>query len=671
MDSRAVIGVPDAYELPSTPGNGYLKSDTQTITRFKAAYVSGPYRSPRRKRNRDVIEEQLVPFTARYIEPRVRRAEEPVEDEQQHESQLSVVDVLIDKLRGVGPAAHQVWLPPLRQSPSLDELLPPLLDDPETGIRAAERGSPDGLQVAVGLIDLPGQQRRELLRLDLSGSAGNIGIAGGPQNGKSTLLRTVITALALTHSAREVQFYCLDFGGGTLAGLLGLPHVGSVAGRLDRDRVSRTVLEVLNLLTRREVFFQNNGLDSMASYRRERRAGKFADDPYGDVFLVVDGWSTLRQEFEDVEELFRDIATRGLTYGVHLIVASQRWSEIRTWMRGVLGTRLELRLGDPIDSEVNSRVAAKVPNLPGRGITAERENFSAALPRIDGRTDTHDLTEAMQDLVEGMALPEAPKAPPVRLLPTEVAVADLPAPKAGPLGVAQVPLGIDDVELAPLWHDFDISPHLIIFGDTETGKTNMLRHVAQSVTRHYTPDKARIMFADLRRELYNAVPKEYHLGYSVSGDNFGQTVTEASQLLTKRLPGPEITPERLPKRDWWHGGELFVIVDDHEIMAGSGNPLQALNSLLPQASDIGLHVIIARSTSGANRAMMDQTIRRLWDLGTPVALLSCPKDEGRFLGDVRPKTLPPGRAQFVNRRRQVRLLQTPHLDPANTPAPTG
>ncbi|WP_243791944.1 type VII secretion protein EccCa [Saccharopolyspora gloriosae] len=672
MDSRAVIGVPDAYELPSTPGNGYLKSDTQTITRFKGAYVSGPYRSPRRQRSREVIEEQLVSFGADYIEPRVRRTEAPVEENEENESQLSVVDVLIDRLQGVGPAAHQVWLPPLREAPTLDELLPPLLDEPNTGIRVAERKSLEGLRVAIGLIDLPAQQRRELLRVDLSGSAGNIGIAGGPQSGKSTLIRTIITALALSHSAREVQFYCLDFGGGTLAGLLGLPHVGSVAGRLDRDRVSRTVREVLNLLTRRELFFQNNGLDSMAAYRKERRNGKFTEDPYGDVFLVVDGWSTLRQEFEDIEELFKDIATRGLTYGVHLIIASPRWSEIRTWMRGVLGTRLELRLGDPIDSEVNSRLAAKVPNLPGRGLTTEKENFSAALPRIDGNPDTDDLAEAVQDVVDAMTVPGAPKAPPVRLLPTEVAAADLPAPKTGPLGVAQIPLGLDDVELAPLWHDFDVAPHLIIFGDTETGKTNMLRHIARSVVQHYTPDKARIMFADLRRELYNSVPKEYHLGYSVAGDNFGQTVNEAAQLLTKRLPGPEITPERLPKRDWWQGGELYIIVDDHELMAGSGsNPMQALNSLLPQAADIGLHLIIARSTSGASRAMMDQTIRRMWDLGTPVALLSCPKDEGRFLGDVRPKTLPPGRAQFINRRRQVRLLQTAMLEEAGTPAPTG
>ena len=42
QESRAVLGVPDAYELPAVPGLGYLKPDQSTLLRFKAAYVSGP-----------------------------------------------------------------------------------------------------------------------------------------------------------------------------------------------------------------------------------------------------------------------------------------------------------------------------------------------------------------------------------------------------------------------------------------------------------------------------------------------------------------------------------------------------------------------------------------------------------------------------------------------------
>ena len=41
-ESRIVLGVPDAFELPPAPGNGYLKFDTTGLVRFKSAYVSGP-----------------------------------------------------------------------------------------------------------------------------------------------------------------------------------------------------------------------------------------------------------------------------------------------------------------------------------------------------------------------------------------------------------------------------------------------------------------------------------------------------------------------------------------------------------------------------------------------------------------------------------------------------
>ena len=93
---------------------------------------------------------------------------------------------------------------------------------------------------------------------------------------------------------------------------------------------------------------------------------------------------------------------------------------------------------------------------------------------------------------------------------------------------------------------------------------------------------------------------------------------------------------------------------------GIGSALDPLMPLLAQGTYIGLHVIIARSTSGAMRAMMDPVIRRMWELGTPATLLSYPKEEGKFLGEAAPRRLPPGRAQLVT-RRGVKLIQTGHV----------
>ncbi|GAA5151887.1 type VII secretion protein EccC [Amycolatopsis dongchuanensis] len=664
MESRSVIGVPDAYELPNSPGNGYLRPDTQTLIRFKGAYSSGPYRSKRRVQHRESVDQHVVAFGTDYVPLPAQPEPEPEPVAEQEETE-AMLDVLIERLRGVGPRAHQVWLPPLKQAPTLDQLLPPLVDDPELGPRPAGELQTSTLSVPVGLVDLPAQQRRELLTADLAGSKGNVAVVGGPQSGKSTLLRTLISSLALTHTAAEVQFYCLDFGG-TLTALSKLPHVGSVANRLDRDRVTRTVLEMVNLLARREALFAKHTIDSMASYRRARREGRFLDeDPYGDVFLVVDGWYSIRQDFEEIEDRFSELAARGLSFGIHLVIAANRWSEMRPWLRDVLGTRFELRLGDPVDSEVNSRVAATVPAIPGRGITTDKLHFLTALPRIDGHQDNADLADATMDLADALAVPGAPRAPQVRLLPHSLTVSELPAPTApAPEAEMRMPLGIEDVALSVQWHDFDASPHLLVYGDAETGKTNLLRHIARSVAAHHGPDEARVMFGDFRRELHDSIPQEHQIEYAVSADALAQSVTNAAAALKKRVPGPEIPPSRLHRRDWWTGGRLYIIVDDFELAESGmgGGPLDPLLPLLPQGADIGVHLIIARSTSGASRSMMNPVIRRLWELGTPALLLSCPKEEGAFLGNLRPRTLPPGRAQFVNRRRNVRLVQTPLAD---------
>jgi S-DNA-T family DNA segregation ATPase FtsK/SpoIIIE len=663
MESRSVLGVPDAYELPNSPGNGFLRSDTQTLIRFKGAYSSGPYRAPVAKRlRRAEVEQALVTFGTEYVAPQAVR--EPVEEEAEPTTAATstMLEVLIGRLRGIGPVAHQVWLPPLKRPATLDQLLPPLVDHPELGPRPVGDYDTSTLVVPVGLVDLPAQQRRELLVADLAGARGNVGIAGGPQSGKSTLLRTLISALALTHTAAEVQFYCLDFGG-TLSALAKLPHLGSLASRLDRDRVTRTVLEMCNLLARREQLFSQHNIDSMASYRRARRQGMFTDvDPYGDVFLVVDGWYTVRQDYEELEDRFSELASRGLGFGIHLVVGTNRWSEMRPWLRDVLGTRFELRLGDPLESEVNSRLAATVPAIPGRGITTDRMHFLTALPRIDGTSTTDDVAEATAELAESLDLPSAPHAPKVRLLPSELRVAELPPPTAAaPELDLTMALGIEDVGLSPQWHDFDANPHLLVFGDAECGKTNLLRHIATSVAAHYGPDEGRVMFVDFRRELHDAVPQDNQINYTVSSEGLTESIREVAELVQTRVPGPEISPSRLRKRDWWTGGRLFILVDDFELTetGGYNDPLEPLLPLLPQGADIGLHLVMARSTANAGRAMMNPVVRRLWELGTAVMMFSCPKDEGVFIGNVRPRTLPVGRAQYVNRRRSVNLVQTP------------
>ncbi|MFT7841746.1 type VII secretion protein EccCa [Saccharothrix sp. BKS2] len=646
MESRSVIGVPDAYQLPSAPGNGYLRSDVASLVRFKAAYVSGKHRRRTREQRQEEVRRQVVPFGAARLP--MPAAPEPKPAQDVTETGESVLEVAVDRLVGHGPPAHQVWLPPLTAPPSLDQLLPPLVPDPELGLVAVGGTSRGGLVVPVGVVDKPFDQVRDLHLVDLSGAGGHVGIAGGPQAGKSTLLRTLITALALTHTPAEVQFYCLDFGGGTLTALEGLPHVSGVSSRMQAERVARTVAEVQGVLALRERLFTDHAVEGMAAYRARRAAGEFADDPHGDVFLVVDGWGSLRTDFEQHDQAIRQLAQRGLSYGVHLVLTANRWSDVHSALRDQLGTRLELRLGDAIDSVIDMRKAGQVPKQPGRGLTPDKLHFLGAVPRVDGRASAEGLAGATRELVQAVSESwPGTRAPVVRMLPAVLPAAELPEPQRGP----RVALGAGELDLLPVWHDFADKPHLSVVGDAGSGKTAVLRLIASAVPRVYSPEEAQIVVVDPRRTLLDSVPEAFRRGVAVSAAAAADLIRPVAAELKQRVPGADIAPSRLRERDWWSGPDVFIVVDDYDLLVGGlGGPLEPLVELLPQAGDIGLHVVLSRAAAGSSRTSMDAVVRRLQESNTPELALSMPPNEMPLLNGARGRQLPPGRGALVTRR---------------------
>src|SRR5262245_58459033 len=110
--------------------------------------------------------------------------------------------------------------------------------------------------------------------------------------------------------------------------------------------------------------------------------------------------------------------------------------------------------------------------------------------------------------------------------------------------------------------------HLVVFGDAECGKTNLLRLIARSIVERNTPDRARIAIVDYRRTLLGTVEGKHLLEYVPSIQVAEKLADGLAQAMNDRLPGPDVTTEELRNRTWWAGPDVYLLIDDYDLVSG-------------------------------------------------------------------------------------------------------
>ena len=598
-ESRQVLGVPDAYELPSEPGAGFLSTGSGDLERFRAAYVSGPLERARGVTRREAAAE--VRLFHGWEPPPVEDAKESAGVDT--DVTTTLLAAVVEKSREVADAlsmrAHQVWLPPLPAQIELSQ------------VYGGSETLPK-LQAIIGVIDEPIKQRQVPLVLDLSVAGGHVALAGGPQTGKSMAVRTMVASLALRHTTDELCFYIIDAGSGDFSDVAELPHVAGVAQRTDEERVRRVVDELVEMLDDPQ--------------RRTKRH----------TVLIVDGWHTLLApdaKTEDLREPLTRLAAEGPAVGIHLVATTQRWNAIRANVRDVIGTRIELHLTEPMDSVIDRKVQAKLPALPGRGITEEGAFMLVA------HTSAQDVAH-VRAATQGQ-----PPVPRLRVLPNHVEVADLLTS-----GGQRLPLGVGGPRLAPLWSE---SGHLLVIGASGAGKSTAIASAITAIEA-MGREQARMVILDVRRAHLGRANPDMVAAYAASTSAVDEAVSALITTLRGRLPGADVTPQQLAQRSWWEGPELYLVIDDLELVPE--DTLRELATLFPHARDIGLHVVAARKFGGVSRAMFGSFLSSLKDLLPDVVILDGTRDEGALFG-VRPAPQPPGRGLLVQSGEARGLVQ--------------
>lgn len=638
--SRQIIGVEDAYHIESGrehKGVGFLVPAPGALPiKFRSTYVDGIYEPPRVDRSvvvHAVPKPQL--FSAGWVDP---EPDTVIVDDGADVEVLpprKLIATIGDQLAQYGPRAPRLWLPPLEEALPLRDVLA------RSGVASRQWRWP------LGEIDRPFDMRRDPLVFDATSAAANMIIHGGPKSGKSTALQTFVLSAAELHAPGDVSFYCLDYGGGQLRVLDGLAHVGSVASPLEPERIRRTFGELEQLLRARQ---RQGAAIANGEYR----------DGYGEVFLLIDNLYAFSRDNTDTFNTrnpllakVTELVNTGLSYGIHVVITTPNWLEVPLAMRDGLGLRLELRLHDAHDSNVRvvgalRKPAESVPaDQPGRGLTMAAEHFLFARP----------ATESIAAL---NARHPGQSAPPVRLLPTSLAPSALgtlyPAPE-------RVVIGQREEDLASVAVDFADNPLMVVFGDTKTGKTTLLRHLIRTIRENSRPDQVAFTVIDRRLQLVDE-PIFPDNEYTPNIDRVLPAMLGLSALLEKRRPPAGLTPQELSGWTYRNGADgtgdhlHYLIVDDVDQIpdgpAVSGpfagqRPWTSLIGLLAQAPELGLRVIVtARAAGSAHAVMTAPLLRRLNDLQATTLLLSGnPQDSGKIRGH-RFHRLPVGRAMLLD-----------------------
>jgi S-DNA-T family DNA segregation ATPase FtsK/SpoIIIE len=319
-----------------------------------------------------------------------------------------------------------------------------------------------------GLAAVVGTTRDGPLALDLVADGPHAIVGGTTGSGKSELLLSWILAIAATRSPQAVSFLFVDFKGGASFGpLVELPHSAGVLTDLDTEQALRAIESLSAELRFRERELASRGMRDIDA----------ADSPpFARLVVVVDEYAALVDTFPELHPVFADIAARGRSLGVHLILCTQRPAGVvRDSILANCVLRLSLRVTSAADSVavLGTGAAAELPFRPlGRALAAiggaPPVEFQAALSE---RSDVDSVRERWASATPA----RSPWLPP---LPTLVEPGSLDeSSEAGAIAFGLADLPAEQAQ-RPARFRPRIDGSLLVLGASGAGKSGALAALA-------------------------------------------------------------------------------------------------------------------------------------------------------------------------------------------------
>ncbi|MFG3134681.1 FtsK/SpoIIIE domain-containing protein [Streptomyces sp. NPDC048211] len=393
-------------------------------------------------------------------------------------------------------------------------------------------------------------------------------VAGTTGAGKSELLQTIIASLAVANRPDALNFVLIDYkGGSAFMDCARLPHTVGMVSDLDAHLTERALASLAAELKRREEILFDTGTKDIEDYNDTRRLRPELE-PMARLVLIIDEFASLVAELPDFIAGLVDIARRGRSLGVHLILATQRPAGVVSQdIRANTNLRIALRVTDSTESTdvieapdagaiakstpgrayvrsgAQSLVAVQSARIGGRRPSIGSDRPKAVAAPVDWRTfgrpapraaegeddgtmvtDLSLLVDAVRDSAElmGFGPQPSPWLPP---LPELLSVGDLPAAATAPEPggeVAPIRMGLTDLpaqqDRAPLALDLVHGEHMMLIGGARSGRSTALRTLAGSLVAATSPRDVHLYGIDCGANALLPLTRLPHCGAVVTRD---------------------------------------------------------------------------------------------------------------------------------------------------------
>jgi len=567
-------------------------------------------------------------------------------------------------------------------------------------------GAPHRKRRSGKLRAIVGQSNLDAMSLDLRVQGPHALVGGTTGSGKSEFLQAWVLAMAAEYSPDRVSFLFIDYkGGSAFADCVELPHTVGLVTDLSPHLVRRALTSLRAELHFREHLFNRKKVKDLIEL--EKRGDPECPPA---LVLVIDEFAALVSEVPEFVDGVVDIAQRGRSLGIHLIMATQRPAGvIRDNLRANTNLRIALRMADAHDSVdvVGSPIAATFdPTIPGRGVvksgpghlTSFQSGYAGGFtreveekPEIEVASLAFGYEESWDDPNPPVEDEQAESGPndTARLVATMISAAaaaqvwpprkpwlDELAPTYDLALLRQrsddeLVLGVTDDPTSqqqyPVYFRPDIDGNLAIYGAGGSGKSVALRTlaIAAAITPRGGPVQVYgLDFSAGGLRLLETLP---HVGSIVAGDD-GERILRLILMLRSTIE------ERVTRYASVRAGtiteyrglankpqepRILLLVDgmatfrqEYEF-TGAGNIFTMFQQILSDGRQVGVHVVISADRPASVSPTISASIQRR------IALRLAEDNDYILLdnaADVLGATSPPGRALVDQRETQLAVF---------------